>query len=96
MELAAFLAISHFNDGAKALIFILEELGIDPGCHCIAACHKVDYNRVHHSIRKSSEQAKKAENTLEIGRKDIRKLLKQERDHLLRLVPSKVLSVTKH
>ena len=59
VELAAFLAISHFNDGAKALIFILEELGIDPGCHCIAACHKLDYNRVRHFIRKSSEQAKK-------------------------------------
>ena len=59
VELAAFLAISHFNDGAKALIFILEELGIDAGCHCIAACHKLDYNRVRHSMRKSSGQAKK-------------------------------------
>ena len=59
LELAAFLAISHFNDGATALIFILEELGIDPGCHCIAACHKLDYNRVRNFIHKSSEKAKK-------------------------------------
>ena len=58
-RMATSLAISHFNDGAKALIFILEELDIDPGCHCIAACQKLDYNRVRHSIRKSSEQAKK-------------------------------------
>lgn len=63
------------------MIFILEEL---------------DYNRVRHSIRKSSEQAKKGENTLETGRKGILKLLKQDRDHLMRLVPSKVLTVTKH
>jgi len=43
---AVFLAANHFNDGAKALIFSLEELDIDPGCHWIATCQKLEYNRV--------------------------------------------------
>lgn len=66
VELAAFLAVSHFNNGAKTLMFVLEELDIDPGCHCIAACQKLDYKRIRHLIHKSTEPAKKGENTSEI------------------------------
>lgn len=59
VELATFLAVAHFNDGAVSLITILKELGIAPGVHCVAACSKLDYNRIRHSRRKSSEAAKK-------------------------------------
>lgn len=92
IELAAFLAVSNFNNGAKALMFVLEELNIDPGCRCIAACQKFDYDRICHSIRKSTEPAKKRRKHLRNWKKDILKLLKQEKDHLMRLVET----VTKH
>lgn len=59
VELATFLAVSHFNDGASSLINILQGLGIAPGVHCVAACSKLDYNRIRHSSRKRSEAAKK-------------------------------------
>ena len=36
MELATFLAVVHFNDGARALEYVLKELGIVPGAQLIA------------------------------------------------------------
>ena len=36
VELATFLALAHFNDGAKEI----KELGIDTGTHCCNACAK--------------------------------------------------------
>lgn len=58
VELAVFLAVSHFNDGAVSIISVLQELGIYPGQHCITASQKLDHNRLRHSRRKSSERAK--------------------------------------
>ena len=59
VELATFLAVSHFNNGTISIILVLRNLGIDPGFHCIKACRKQDHSRIRHSRRKSSEQAKK-------------------------------------
>ena len=59
IELATFLAVAHFNDGAASLLLDLQELGIAPGVHSVAACDKLDSTRMHHSNRKSSEPAKK-------------------------------------
>ena len=59
VELATFLAVAHFNDGAASLLLVLEELGIAPGVHSVAACDKLDSTRIRHSNRKSSEPAKK-------------------------------------
>lgn len=56
---AVFLAVSHFNDGAMSISSILQELGIYPGLHCIRASTKLDHNRLRHSCRKSSQEAKK-------------------------------------
>lgn len=38
VELAAYLAVCHFNDGAMSICSVLHELGIYPGLHCIRAC----------------------------------------------------------
>ena len=59
VELATFLAVSHFNNGTISIILVLRNLGIDPGFHCIKACRKQDNNRIRHSRRNSSERAKK-------------------------------------
>ena len=59
MELATFLALAHFNDGSKAIIEVLKELGIVPGTHSRNACAKLDHRRLSHSERKGTEEAKK-------------------------------------
>ena len=58
VELAAYLAVSHFNDGSDSITLVLKELGITPRLHCSEACKKLDYNRLHHARRKSSDQSK--------------------------------------
>ena len=65
VELATFLALCHFNDGAKAITCVLKELGIEPGSHCRNGCAKLDHRRLSHSERKGSAEAKKR-------RKDLR------------------------
>ena len=59
VELATYLAVGHFNDGARTLMSIVEELGMVPGSHCRKACEKLDHDRIRHSNRKSGEEAKK-------------------------------------
>lgn len=59
MELATFLPVSHFNDGASSINSVLQELGIEPGAHCTRACKKLDYNQIRHSRRKSTEGGKR-------------------------------------
>ena len=60
VELATFLAVSHFNDeGSKALVLILETLSTVPGSHCTNACRKLDQRRIKNAQRKSTEGAKK-------------------------------------
>ena len=59
VELAVFLAVSHFNDGAGSISLVLQKLGINPGVHCKNACKKLDHNRLRHSRRKSAEHSKK-------------------------------------
>ena len=59
VELAVFLAVSHFNDGACSISLVLQKLGINPGVHCKNACKKRDHNRLRHSRRKSAEHSKK-------------------------------------
>ena len=59
VELATFLAVSHFNDGARTLVCVLKELGIVPGAHCRNACTKLDQRRLHQSTRKSTDGAKR-------------------------------------
>ena len=59
VELAVFLAVSHFNDGASSISLVLQKLGINPGVHCKKACKKVDHDRLRHSRRKSAEHSKK-------------------------------------
>ena len=58
VELAAYLAVSHLNDGSGSITLVLKELGITPRLHCSEACKKLDYNRLRHAHRKSSDQSK--------------------------------------
>ena len=64
IELATFRAVCHFNDGSKTLMDILEHLGIVPGSYCRTSCEKLDYDRVLHSKRKSSEATKRKKSHL--------------------------------
>ena len=75
VELAASLAVSHFNDGSDSIKLVLKKLGITPGLHCSEACKKLDYNRLRHARRKSSNQSKER-------RKRIRNRKKGYSDHL--------------
>ena len=59
VEVATFLAVAHFNDGARALEYVLKELGIVPGAHCRNACAKLDQRRLNQSRRKSTDEAKR-------------------------------------
>ena len=59
VEVAVFLAVSSFNDGAGSISLVLEELGISPGVHCENACSKLDHDRLRHARRKSSEHSQK-------------------------------------
>lgn len=59
VELAVFLAVSHFNDGASSISLVLQKLGIKPGVHWKNACKKNDHNRLCHSRRKSADHSEK-------------------------------------
>ena len=75
VELAVYLAVSHFNDGAGSIILVLQELGISAGVHCKNMCHKLDHDRLRHARRKSTEHSKKR-------RRDIRNWKKGYTDTL--------------
>ena len=64
VQLATFLAVSHFNDGTKALEYVLNELCIVPGVHCRNACTKLGQRRLKQSQRKSTDGAKQRKKQL--------------------------------
>eukprot|EP00112_Aurelia_sp_Birch-Aquarium-sp1_P011438 Seg2406.1 transcript_id=Seg2406.1/GoldUCD/mRNA.D3Y31 product="hypothetical protein" protein_id=Seg2406.1/GoldUCD/D3Y31 len=59
VQLAVYLAVGHYNDGANMLIQTIKELGIMPGAHCEAAARKLDKERIYYSDKKNMDQAKK-------------------------------------
>ena len=63
VELATFLAVGYFRNGAQTLLSVLENLGITPGCHCRKACRKLDRDRIGHSCRKKWRTLKEKEKT---------------------------------
>jgi len=75
VELAAYLAVSYYNDGAISIMHVLKELGITPGFHCKQACEKLDCNRQCHARRKSSDNSRER-------RKKLRNYKKGYSDHL--------------
>eukprot|EP00112_Aurelia_sp_Birch-Aquarium-sp1_P014509 Seg314.3 transcript_id=Seg314.3/GoldUCD/mRNA.D3Y31 product="hypothetical protein" protein_id=Seg314.3/GoldUCD/D3Y31 len=58
VEIATYLAIGIFNDGANTIMDVLEKLGLEPGLHCKAACEKIDRKRLFFAKVKSTEKAK--------------------------------------
>ena len=57
VKLATYLAVGIFTDGAGT--GVLEELQIQPGVHCVATSKKLDREQLYHSVKKSSEKAKR-------------------------------------
>ena len=94
VELAAYLAVSHYNDGAISIMCVLKELGITPGLHFKQACKKQDYTRQRHARRKSSEKSKERRKILETIRRatvTIWKHLKE--NHCMKLELSRTLTL---
>ena len=69
VELAAYLAVGHYNDGAQMLVDTIEELGIEPGAHCEAAARKLDKERIYHPDKKNTKEAKKRRRTIRSRKK---------------------------
>ena len=44
VELSTFLAVGIFNNGAKAILDVLGNLGIKPGCQTKKCLKKIDYD----------------------------------------------------
>ena len=59
VKLATFLAVGIFNNEAKAIPDVLENLGIKPGCETKKCFKRIDHDRLRHSVRKSSDKQKK-------------------------------------
>ena len=60
VELSTYLSIAHFNDGSSATIEnVYEEMGTHLGRFCKRSHKKLDISRIHNSIVKSSDTAKK-------------------------------------
>ena len=47
VEIATYLSAATFNDGCKALLFLLEEIGVKVGARAEAVCAVVDQKRLH-------------------------------------------------
>ena len=58
VEDATFKAISHFNDGSKSLLKILEQLGVSPGHFSEKLSKCSDRDRIRDATRKSAEKQK--------------------------------------
>eukprot|EP00112_Aurelia_sp_Birch-Aquarium-sp1_P015936 Seg357.6 transcript_id=Seg357.6/GoldUCD/mRNA.D3Y31 product="hypothetical protein" protein_id=Seg357.6/GoldUCD/D3Y31 len=78
VQLATFLALSHFNDGCKTVAHILEELGVEPGIHCLKAGRKEDKERIRLSVYKSTEKAKRRRRTIRNRKKGYSDQLDEE------------------
>ncbi len=59
VELATFLAVAKFNDGAGSICSVLDHLNIMPGHYYWVVCKKIDGLRVCHSVDYSTEKAKR-------------------------------------
>ena len=64
VKMSVYLAIANFNDGASAIIKILQELGVEPRSFCKRTCRNLDLSRIYHSEVKGSEKAKKRRRTI--------------------------------
>lgn len=58
LEIAAWISISVFNDGAITLINILKTMNVKIGAYSVDHCQKTDKQRMKQSARRSSESSK--------------------------------------
>ena len=92
VELAAYLAVFHFNDGAMSIMFS-PTVSLEFIQDFIVFRHKskkMDCNRLHHSSRKRSQRCQKGgENSSAISKKATMSPSRPEKDSSMKLVPSK-------
>ena len=62
-------AVISFNDGAKGLLPVFDQLGIEPGYYTIESGTRVDLERIKQSDRKSTDGVKARRKTLRAIRK---------------------------
>ena len=62
-------AVYSFNDGAKGLLPVFDQLGIEPGYYTIESGTRVDLERIKQSDRKSTDGVKARRKTLRAIRK---------------------------
>ena len=62
-------AVISFNDGAKGLLPVFDQLGIEPGYYAIEGCTGVDLERIKQSDCKSIDGVKERQKTLRTIRK---------------------------
>ena len=63
-------AVISFNDGAKGLLPVFDQLGIEPGHYTMKGFTRVDLERIKQSDRKSTDGVKVRPKTLRAIRKD--------------------------
>ena len=78
VQLAAYLAIGHFNDGCKTITSVLEEQGINPGYHCVKLCQKADKERLYQSVYKSTDRAKQRRRAIRNQKKGFSEQLEEK------------------
>ena len=64
VEQGVALAVAHFNDGSRALLNVLNIMGIVPGYFTTKACHKSDTDRINKSKKKFTDKQKQRRKTL--------------------------------
>ena len=57
-ETGIYDAVSHFNDGARATISVLQQLGLEPGHYSQKICNELDASRIYSSEYREKESSK--------------------------------------
>ena len=77
MELAVYDAVANFNDGRRASVDILQNLGICPGYHTRLMAFELNKRRKYLALYKSRETVKKSRKVIRANRKKKRGAQKQ-------------------
>lgn len=62
--IATYLAIGIVNYGARTIMDVLQQLGVEPELHCQGACKKIDRKRIYYAKMMSVGKAKARRKTI--------------------------------
>ena len=68
-EIGIFEAVSNFNDGATAIVNVLQHCGLEPGMHTLRHCEEIDKSRIASSDYQQKEISKLSRKRLRRKRK---------------------------